>query len=89
MAPNVPDLHDRRKPAARRAEAVPKGKPPQAAQREDRVRRCGCVLPQRSGRPGHALSGGEAGARDAGKLRLEGKEYVVADGDVMHFRFNN
>jgi GTP-binding protein YchF len=32
---------------------------------------------------------GEAGARDAGKLRLEGKEYVVADGDVMHFRFAN
>ena len=32
---------------------------------------------------------GEAGARDAGKFRLEGKDYVVADGDVMHFRFNN
>ena len=32
---------------------------------------------------------GEAGARDAGKMRLEGKEYVVADGDVMHFRFAN
>jgi ribosome-binding ATPase len=32
--------------------------------------------------------GGEAGARDAGRLRLEGREYVVADGDVMHFRFN-
>ena len=31
--------------------------------------------------------GGEAGARDAGKLRLEGKDYIVADGDVMHFRF--
>ena len=31
---------------------------------------------------------GEAGARDGGKLRLEGKEYVVADGDVLHFRFN-
>ena len=30
---------------------------------------------------------GEAGARDAGKLRLEGKEYVVQDGDVLHFRF--
>ena len=30
---------------------------------------------------------GEAGAREAGKFRLEGKEYVVADGDVMHFRF--
>jgi GTP-binding protein YchF len=31
---------------------------------------------------------GEAGAREAGKLRLEGKEYIVADGDVLHFRFN-
>lgn len=31
---------------------------------------------------------GESGARDAGKLRLEGKEYTVADGDVLHFRFN-
>jgi GTP-binding protein YchF len=31
---------------------------------------------------------GEAGAREAGKLRSEGKEYVVRDGDVMHFRFN-
>jgi ribosome-binding ATPase YchF (GTP1/OBG family) len=31
---------------------------------------------------------GEAGARDAGKLRQEGKEYVVQDGDVMNFRFN-
>ena len=31
---------------------------------------------------------GEAGARDAGKLRAEGKEYVVQDGDVMNFRFN-
>ena len=30
---------------------------------------------------------GEAGARDAGRMRLEGKDYVVADGDVMHFRF--
>ena len=32
---------------------------------------------------------GEAGAREAGKFRLEGKEYVVADGDVLHFRFAN
>jgi GTP-binding protein YchF len=31
---------------------------------------------------------GETGARDAGKLRLEGKEYLVREGDVMHFRFN-
>jgi GTP-binding protein YchF len=35
----------------------------------------------------YKILGGEAGARDAGKLRLEGKDYVVADGDVMHFRF--
>ena len=33
--------------------------------------------------------GGETGAKDAGKMRLEGKEYVVKDGDVMHFRFAN
>jgi GTP-binding protein YchF len=31
---------------------------------------------------------GEAGAREAGRLRLEGKEYLVREGDVMHFRFN-
>ncbi|HVJ61678.1 MAG TPA: redox-regulated ATPase YchF [Tahibacter sp.] len=31
---------------------------------------------------------GEAGARDAGRLRLEGKEYLVKEGDVLHFRFN-
>jgi len=39
---------------------------------------------------GDYVSGnGEAGAREAGKFRLEGKDYVVQDGDVMHFRFNN
>ena len=32
--------------------------------------------------------GGEAGAKEAGKMRLEGKDYIVQDGDVMHFRFN-
>ena len=32
--------------------------------------------------------GGEQGAKEAGKLRLEGKDYIVQDGDVMHFRFN-
>jgi ribosome-binding ATPase YchF (GTP1/OBG family) len=31
---------------------------------------------------------GENGAKDAGKWRLEGKEYIVQDGDVIHFRFN-
>src|SRR5262249_53630290 len=32
--------------------------------------------------------GGEQGAKDAGRMRLEGADYVVQDGDVMHFRFN-
>ena len=31
---------------------------------------------------------GEHGAKEAGRLRLEGKEYIVKEGDVMHFRFN-
>ena len=35
-----------------------------------------------------AFLAGEAGARDAGKMRLEGKEYIVSEGDVLHFRFN-
>ncbi len=33
--------------------------------------------------------GGEAGARETGKMRLEGKDYIVKDGDVLHFRFAN
>jgi ribosome-binding ATPase len=37
----------------------------------------------------YVANGGEAGAREAGKFRLEGKDYVVVDGDVMHFRFAN
>ena len=32
--------------------------------------------------------GGEQGAKDAGKMRLEGRDYVVRDGDVLLFRFN-
>src|SRR5690606_14529737 len=32
--------------------------------------------------------GSEAACRDAGKLSIEGKEYIVQDGDIMHFRFN-
>jgi ribosome-binding ATPase YchF (GTP1/OBG family) len=36
----------------------------------------------------YLAAGGEAGAKDTGKMRVEGKEYVVQDGDVMHFRFN-
>ncbi len=36
----------------------------------------------------YAALGSEAAARDAGRLRIEGKDYLVADGDVIHFRFN-
>jgi len=36
----------------------------------------------------YVACGGETGAKDAGKMRAEGKEYIVKDGDVLHFRFN-
>jgi hypothetical protein len=36
----------------------------------------------------YIASNGEQGAKEAGKMRLEGRDYVVRDGDVMHFRFN-
>jgi hypothetical protein len=36
----------------------------------------------------YVANNGEAGAREAGKFRLEGKDYIICDGDVMHFRFN-
>ena len=36
----------------------------------------------------YVTNNGEAGAKDAGKWRLEGKDYIVQDGDVIHFRFN-
>ncbi len=39
--------------------------------------------------PDYVAFNGEAGAREAGKFRLEGKDYVVQDGDVLHFRFAN
>ena len=45
-------------------------------------------LPKRSFSVLIAALGGEGGAKDAGKLRQEGKEYVIQDGDVLHFKFN-
>ncbi len=39
--------------------------------------------------PDYIAGKGESGAKEAGKMRLEGKDYIVQDGDVMHFRFNN
>ena len=39
--------------------------------------------------PDYVALKGETGAKEAGKMRAEGKSYVVKDGDVMHFLFNN
>jgi hypothetical protein len=47
----------------------------------------GFIRSETIGYDDYIACGGDAGARDAGKLRLEGKDYVVADGDVLHFRF--
>jgi GTP-binding protein YchF len=49
----------------------------------------GFIRAETIGYDDYVTHGGEAGAKDAGRMRLEGKEYVVADGDVMHFRFAN
>jgi GTP-binding protein YchF len=49
----------------------------------------GFIRAETIGYADYIATGGEVGAKEAGKMRLEGKEYVVADGDVMHFRFAN
>ncbi|MGN6572764.1 MAG: DUF933 domain-containing protein, partial [Pseudolabrys sp.] len=47
----------------------------------------GFIRAETIGYDDYIATGGEAGARDAGKMRLEGKDYVVQDGDIMHYRF--
>jgi ribosome-binding ATPase YchF (GTP1/OBG family) len=47
----------------------------------------GFIRAETIGYDDYVALGGEVGARDAGRMRLEGKDYLVADGDVMHFRF--
>ena len=49
----------------------------------------GFIRAETIGYDDYIRTGGEVGAKEAGKMRLEGKEYVVADGDVLHFRFAN
>ena len=49
----------------------------------------GFIRAETIGYEDYVAAKGEAGARDAGKFRLEGKDYVVEDGDVLHFRFAN
>ena len=75
-------------PKEARAWTVPRGtRAPQAAGAIHTDFERGFIRAETIAYDDYVALGGEAGARDAGKLRLEGKEYVVADGDVMHFRF--
>src|SRR5471032_2137615 len=77
-------------PKEARAWTVTKGsKGPQAAGVIHTDFEQGYIRAETIAYPDYVAGEGEAGAREAGKFRLEGKDYVVADGDVMHFRFNN
>jgi ribosome-binding ATPase len=49
----------------------------------------GFIRAETIGYDDYLAGNGETGAKDAGKMRLEGKDYVVQDGDVLHFRFAN
>jgi len=72
-----------------RAWTVPVGaKAPQAAGVIHTDFERGFIKAEVVGFEDYVALGGEKGAREAGKLRLEGKEYVMADGDVVHFKFN-
>jgi GTP-binding protein YchF len=76
-------------PKETRAWTIPKGaRAPQAAGVIHTDFEKGFIRAETIAYDDYVALGGEAGARDAGRMRLEGKEYVVADGDVMHFRFN-
>jgi GTP-binding protein YchF len=76
-------------PKEARAWTIPAGsKAPQAAGAIHTDFERGFIRAETIAFDDYATLGGEAGARDAGKLRSEGKEYVVKDGDVMLFRFN-
>jgi GTP-binding protein YchF len=76
-------------PKEARAWTVRKGaKAPEAAGEIHTDFERGFIRAETIGFDDYVRYGGEAGARDAGKLRSEGKDYVVQDGDVMLFRFN-
>jgi ribosome-binding ATPase YchF (GTP1/OBG family) len=62
--------------------------PPQAAGVVHTELEKGFIRAETIGYDDYVKYKGEAGARDAGRLRLEGKEYKVQEGDVLHFRFN-
>src|ERR1051325_805630 len=75
-------------PKEARAWTITKGtKAPQAAGVIHTDFEKGFIRAETIGYEDYIATGGESGAKEAGKMRLEGKDYVVADGDVMHFRF--
>jgi len=76
-------------PKEARAWTVRKGaKAPEAAGEIHSDMQRGFIRAETIAYADYVALGGEAGARDAGKLRQEGKDYVVEDGDVMLFKFN-
>jgi ribosome-binding ATPase len=75
-------------PKETRAWTIPKGtKAPQAAGIIHTDFEKGFIRAESIAYADYVAFNGEAGAREAGKFRLEGKDYIVADGDVLHFRF--
>jgi len=75
-------------PKEARAWTITKGtKAPQAAGVIHSDFEKGFIRAETIGYDDYVATGGETGAKDAGRMRLEGKDYMVADGDVMHFRF--
>lgn len=76
-------------PKEARAWTVHKGaKAPEAAGEIHSDMQRGFIRAETISYADYVALGGETAARDAGKLRQEGKEYVIADGDVLHFKFN-
>jgi ribosome-binding ATPase YchF (GTP1/OBG family) len=76
-------------PKEARAWTVPRGtKAPQAAGAIHTDFEKGFIRAETIAYQDFVACGGEAGAKDAGRMRLEGADYLVQDGDVMHFRFN-
>jgi hypothetical protein len=76
-------------PKEARAWTVERGtKAPQAAGRIHTDFEKGFIRAETIGYADFVAHGGEQGAKDAGRMRLEGADYIVQDGDIMHFRFN-
>lgn len=76
-------------PKESRAWTIPKGyRAPQAAGAIHTDFEKGFIRAETTAYDDYTTLGGEQAAKDAGKMRLEGKDYLVKDGDIMHFRFN-